>query len=123
MTAERIIGADASEDEREFERTLRPRSLDEFVGQEKIKANLTVFIKAALQRAEPLDDVLAPPFVLLRDTQRRERHDLLRLPPRRQRRRLIATDQEHELILGRPRAQLAQRVDRVRRSLAIDLDP
>jgi Holliday junction DNA helicase RuvB len=58
VSAERIIGAGASDEELEFERTLRPRSLDEFVGQEKVKANLAVFVQAALQRSEPLDHTL-----------------------------------------------------------------
>jgi Holliday junction DNA helicase RuvB len=58
VSAERIIGGGTTDDELEFERTLRPRSLDEFVGQEKVKANLGVFVKAALQRSEPLDHAL-----------------------------------------------------------------
>jgi len=37
---------------------LRPRSLDEFVGQERLKRNLKVFISASLLRKEPLDHVL-----------------------------------------------------------------
>ncbi len=37
---------------------LRPRSLDEFVGQERLKQNLKVFISASLLRKEPLDHVL-----------------------------------------------------------------
>jgi Holliday junction DNA helicase RuvB len=37
---------------------LRPQSLDEFIGQEKIKKNLNVFMTAALQRGETLDHVL-----------------------------------------------------------------
>jgi Holliday junction DNA helicase RuvB len=48
----------ASEEEIVFERTLRPRAMEEFVGQEKTKANLSVFIRAALQRGEPLDHAL-----------------------------------------------------------------
>ncbi len=42
----------------ELETGLRPRSLDEFVGQEKVKENLRVFIAAARQRGEVLDHVL-----------------------------------------------------------------
>jgi len=38
--------------------TLRPQSFDEFVGQDKIKSNLRVFIQAAQKREEPLDHVL-----------------------------------------------------------------
>ena len=45
-------------DDRGADLTLRPRTLDEYVGQEKMKANLRVFIKAALGRNEPLDHVL-----------------------------------------------------------------
>ncbi len=44
--------------EEEFERTLRPARLDDFVGQEQIKSNLRIFISAARQRSEPLDHVL-----------------------------------------------------------------
>jgi Holliday junction DNA helicase RuvB len=46
------------EQEVEFDRTLRPTSLGEFVGQDKIVDNLKVFISAARQRNEPLDHVL-----------------------------------------------------------------
>ncbi len=42
----------------EIERRLRPRRLEEFVGQEKITSNLRVFLAAALQRKESLDHVL-----------------------------------------------------------------
>jgi len=42
----------------ELDRTLRPRSLDEFVGQTEVKDNLRVFIAAARQRGEVLDHVL-----------------------------------------------------------------
>ncbi len=41
-----------------FERSIRPEYLDEYVGQEEIKENLRVFIKAAKMRNEPLDHVL-----------------------------------------------------------------
>lgn len=40
------------------ELSLRPRRLAEFIGQEAIKSNLSVFVKAALQRGEPLDHLL-----------------------------------------------------------------
>ena len=45
-------------DESAFDPALRPRSLEEYVGQERIKANLRVYIRAALQRGEALDHVL-----------------------------------------------------------------
>ena len=41
-----------------FEKNIRPESLDEYVGQNEIKENLRVFIKAAKMRNEPLDHVL-----------------------------------------------------------------
>lgn len=54
--------ADPSEDQLEEEASieigLRPKTLDEYVGQEKIKKNLKVFIQAAKERQEPLDHVL-----------------------------------------------------------------
>jgi Holliday junction DNA helicase RuvB len=42
----------------ELDRSLRPRTLDEFVGQEALKANLRVFVAAARERGEVLDHVL-----------------------------------------------------------------
>ncbi len=47
-----------SQDDFAYELTLRPRSFDEFIGQEKIKDNLKVFIEATIKRKEPLDHVL-----------------------------------------------------------------
>lgn len=44
--------------DQDAEKELRPQSLDEFVGQQKIKDNLEVFMTAALQRGETLDHVL-----------------------------------------------------------------
>lgn len=46
------------EQDNQYEVTLRPRTLSEFIGQERIKENLLVFIKAASQRQEPLDHIL-----------------------------------------------------------------
>ncbi len=53
MTTPSLLEGDADAD-----RTLRPRSLSEFVGQKKIAANLKVFIQAAREREESLDHVL-----------------------------------------------------------------
>lgn len=44
--------------EEDYEKALRPRRLEDFIGQPKIKDNLRVFITAALQRGETLDHVL-----------------------------------------------------------------
>ncbi|MEE9284383.1 MAG: Holliday junction branch migration DNA helicase RuvB [Dehalococcoidia bacterium] len=55
---ERIISAKVRPDEAAMETSLRPRRLDEYVGQEKVKENLRIAILAALKRDEPLDHVL-----------------------------------------------------------------
>ena len=44
--------------DQDSENTLRPRTMDEYVGQDKIKENLEIYIKAAVARGEPLDHVL-----------------------------------------------------------------
>jgi Holliday junction DNA helicase RuvB len=46
------------EDEVTFDIALRPRTLDEFIGQDKHKENLKIFIEAARQRGEPIDHIL-----------------------------------------------------------------
>ena len=55
---QRVTVPDRLEDEFEYDVTLRPTKFDEFVGQEKIKENLSIFIQAARKRGEPLDHVL-----------------------------------------------------------------
>lgn len=45
-------------DERIFEGSLRPRTLAEYVGQEKVRMNLAVFIEAARRRGESIDHIL-----------------------------------------------------------------
>ena len=52
------LDPDANQSETDVEKRLRPQSLDEFIGQEKIKENLDIFMRAALQRGETLDHVL-----------------------------------------------------------------
>ncbi len=54
----RTANPEQFEDEVEFDRTLRPLTLDDFVGQEKLKENLKVFIQATKSRGEALDHVL-----------------------------------------------------------------
>lgn len=49
---------DASDSDKDFERSLRPTRISEFIGQQKIIQNLSVFIKAAQQRDEALDHVI-----------------------------------------------------------------
>jgi len=55
---ERIVNPDLAEDEQTFDLNLRPASLDEFVGQDKLRDNLKIFIAAARQRKETLDHIL-----------------------------------------------------------------
>lgn len=55
---ERIVTGDFIQEDADIEVGLRPRQLDEYVGQEKVKGNLSVFINAARDRHEPLDHVL-----------------------------------------------------------------
>ena len=54
---ERIISRDAQSSD-DWQYSLRPRRLSEYIGQDKIKQNLSVFVKAALTRREALDHVL-----------------------------------------------------------------
>lgn len=55
---ERIINADIITEDDKIEQGLRPSSISEYIGQEKAKKNLKVFIEAAKQRNETLDHVL-----------------------------------------------------------------
>ncbi|MBQ9267524.1 MAG: Holliday junction branch migration DNA helicase RuvB [Clostridia bacterium] len=55
---ERIICPGLEKEDVDIETSLRPRTLDEYTGQEKVKENLKVFIEAAKQRNEPLDHTL-----------------------------------------------------------------
>jgi Holliday junction DNA helicase RuvB len=59
IETERLIAAaPVSPQEEVLERTLRPRALDEYIGQEKIRGQLAIFIEAAKKRKEALDHVL-----------------------------------------------------------------
>ena len=57
-TADRLLDPGGQVDDRGVDLRLRPRTLDEYIGQETMKSNLRVFIQAALERHEPLDHVL-----------------------------------------------------------------
>lgn len=58
MAKERLLDARKEEDDAFSDITLRPRTLEEYVGQSELKHNLRVFIGAAKKREEPLDHVL-----------------------------------------------------------------
>jgi Holliday junction DNA helicase RuvB len=55
---ERTIDPEIKSEDMSFELSVRPKAFDEFVGQDKLKKNLKVFIQATKQRAEALDHVL-----------------------------------------------------------------
>ena len=55
---DRIFTSDLDEEEKKFEAGLRPETLAEYIGQDKIKENLYIFIEAARRRTEALDHVL-----------------------------------------------------------------
>ncbi len=56
--ASRVVEGALEPDEQRFDRTFRPETLDDFVGQEQHKQNLRVYLSAALARGEPLDHLL-----------------------------------------------------------------
>ncbi len=58
MTEARFTAPVLGEEEADFDRSLRPRHLAEFVGQERVKAQLEVALTAAITRGEALDHVL-----------------------------------------------------------------
>ncbi|MCK9196960.1 MAG: Holliday junction branch migration DNA helicase RuvB [Syntrophales bacterium] len=53
-----VIDPAADQEEESYEASLRPKALSEFIGQEKIKNNLSIFIEAAKKRGEALDHAL-----------------------------------------------------------------
>ena len=53
----RLVSPDAMPADAE-EISLRPKTLDDYVGQEKAKGNLKVYLRAAQQRGEPMDHIL-----------------------------------------------------------------
>ena len=55
---ERLISPEMSEEEQIIEGSLRPRRLAEYIGQDKIKQNLSILLEAARRRNEPVDHVL-----------------------------------------------------------------
>lgn len=54
----RIITTDVTPEDQKIESSLRPQLLKDYIGQEKIKSNLKIYIDAAKSRGEPLDHVL-----------------------------------------------------------------
>jgi holliday junction DNA helicase RuvB len=58
MADDRVVTAARVDEDAQYEAGLRPRRLDEYIGQDRIRENLHVAIAAAKQRKEPLDHVL-----------------------------------------------------------------
>ena len=58
MSEDRIISPGPFDDDPQFDLTLRPQSLEEFIGQRNLKENLAIAIEAARKRGEALDHVL-----------------------------------------------------------------
>ncbi len=58
MMDERMVSAEVQQEEESIENQLRPQLLNQYIGQEKVKNNLKVFIEAAKLRNEALDHVL-----------------------------------------------------------------
>ncbi|MDJ0760322.1 MAG: Holliday junction branch migration DNA helicase RuvB [Woeseiaceae bacterium] len=55
---DRLISAESVSDDRAFDRAIRPKSLEDYVGQPDVKAQMAIFIEAARRRSEALDHVL-----------------------------------------------------------------
>jgi len=56
--APRPLGTTIQGDDAQFDRTLRPKTFEDYIGQTKHKENLRVFVEAARRRGEPLDHIL-----------------------------------------------------------------
>lgn len=56
--AERLVAPQIQEGERSFDLALRPKKLEEFIGQSKVKGNLSIFLEAAKKRGEPCEHIL-----------------------------------------------------------------
>ncbi len=65
MAATRIIAQEEQLEDQGFDLSLRPKTLDEFIGQQKVKDNLLIFMQAAKKRDEPIEHVLlhGPPGI------------------------------------------------------------
>ena len=57
--AQRSVTGELTEDDIDVDRSLRPKTLDEYCGQERIRENLRVLIAAAKDRGETLDELIS----------------------------------------------------------------
>src|SRR5712691_6957510 len=58
MSQDRILSAEPEQDDLQADLSLRPKLLREYIGQQKVKANLSISIEAARKRSESIDHVL-----------------------------------------------------------------
>jgi holliday junction DNA helicase RuvB len=58
LTGKRVVAGGEQQEDLQVGVEIRPRRLDEYIGQDQVKQSLRIFIQAALQRGEPLDHVL-----------------------------------------------------------------
>ena len=58
MDRDRIISGHHNSETEEVETDLRPKRLEDYIGQERLKENLSIFIQAASKRGESLDHIL-----------------------------------------------------------------
>lgn len=72
----RVISTQVQEEDIKIEKSLRPQTLDDYIGQQKAKENLKIYIEAAKQRGESLDHVL---FTVLPDLERRRLRESLQM--------------------------------------------
>jgi len=56
--ADRVVAPQVAADDESLDQSLRPRRLEEYIGQDRVKENLKIFIEAARARSEPLDHLL-----------------------------------------------------------------
>ena len=55
LAVTRLVSPEAEAEDFDNEQSLRPKTLEEYVGQEKAKENLKIYLQAAKMRGEPLD--------------------------------------------------------------------
>ena len=58
QAAQRVVTPSSRPEDTQIERSLRPRRLEEYIGQDRVKTSLSIFMQAARARGEPLDHVL-----------------------------------------------------------------
>ncbi|HET7587486.1 MAG TPA: Holliday junction branch migration DNA helicase RuvB, partial [Gammaproteobacteria bacterium] len=57
-TSDRLIAADARDDDEKFDRAIRPRKLEDYHGQAPVREQMDIFVSAARKRGEALDHTL-----------------------------------------------------------------